>query len=375
MERARFYDGRQATPFDALLEISESAIRIRNAADQSLLADWNAETLVVITRPTGGLPGTLSARADDDARLVVSEAVWNAGIAALLQQHKRLRQGPGIATWAAIGVACVMLVIVCTVYSPKALDVLARHVPEPWEEQIGVYSARALAEGEACTVNPIADAALKRFLKSVDAKHHDFSVTVTRDDDINALTVPGHNIVILQGLLVQVKTQGQLAGVLSHETGHAYYRHPLRSLVASMGARLLLGMLTGNAGIAGDAANAANQVLMLGNNRDFESQADFYGVKAMEHLGQDPRELGTFLKAMPAAGIDGQIPEWLLTHPNTENRVKAIQKELADHPPALRTGPPAPLFSDTEWKAIQHYCGDSKTPAPTKPDTGMIQKK
>lgn len=365
--QARFFDGRRSQPFEVRLEVTEAALRILRADTRDVLADWPAERLRVVTPPGGGLAGMLAC-GEDDARLAVDETLWAAEVAPLLRRHRKLSNGIGIGGWIALCVAAVLLIAGSIVYSPAAMDAAAQLVPPAWEERLGTYSAQSMVGNDGCPANAVADAALQRLVKSLDAQHHDFKIYVSSDTDINALTVPGHNIVILDGLLRAVATQGQLAAVLAHETGHAYYRHPLRMVMESLGARLLLGLVTGDAGVVSNAANAANQILLLRGNRDFESQADTYGMFALEHIGQPPRYLGDFLKTMPGAEVDGVVPEWLLTHPNTDNRIKAMQAALQQHPPARGLEPPAPVFSEAEWQAIKHYCGDK--PGPEKPAAG-----
>ena len=61
---------------------------------------------------------------------------------------------------------------------------------------------------------------------------------------------------------------------------------------------------------------------------------------------------------MPNVMLEKEIPEWLLTHPNTDHRLQLMHDSLAKNPPHLPPGPPKQLFTDKEWQALRHYCGD-----------------
>ncbi|MDE1151548.1 MAG: M48 family metallopeptidase [Micavibrio sp.] len=359
MNKARFFDGSQGHPQDVLIEADNGYLRLRGATTNIPIRDWPAEMLDIVSRPGGGLQGTLTCRLEPDCRVVVSDAVWKEQLEPLLRQHRKIGVTNGVLLWTGVVMACVGLLLAAIFYSPAALDEIAKNVPENWESQLGTYAADSLTAGKRCTANPVADAALQRVFKQMDIDHGDFTIYVSSDDEINALTVPGNNMILLQGLLTAVPTQGQLAAVMAHETGHAYYRHPLRMMVETMGGNILLGLITGNSGLMTNAVTAANQVVLLRGNRAFEAQADSYGMAALVRNGLPPVYLSDFLKTMPHQELEKNIPEWLLTHPNTENRIKLMHDELLAHPPEITGAPKAPLFSDAEWHAIKHYCGDT----------------
>jgi len=372
MNKARFFDGSQGHPQDVLLEADNGYLRLKGATTNIPIRDWPAETLVVVSKPGGGMQGILSCRLEPDSRVVVSDIIWKEQLEPLLRQHRKIGGAGAAVLWGGIVVACVAVLLAAIFYSPAALDEVAKNMPPSWEEQIGTYAADSLTAGKRCAPNAVADAALQRVFKQLDVDHGDFNIYVSNDDEINALTVPGNNMILLQGLLNAVPTQGQLVAVMAHETGHAYYRHPLRMMVETMGGNILLALITGNSGLMTNAANAANQVILLRGNRAFESEADAYGMAALVRNGLPPVYLISFLSTMPNQELEKDVPEWLLTHPNTENRIKAMHEELQKHPPALPPAPPRNLFSTEEFQAIKHYCGD--TP-PSDTDTKKPQPK
>jgi predicted Zn-dependent protease len=166
---------------------------------------------------------------------------------------------------------------------------------------------------------------------------YQFQFHVLADDQtINAFALPGGQIFITVGLLKLLKTPGQLAGVLAHETGHVIARHSAEQIAKQ---RLTQG-LTGGAVIATYDPNnpssrgSAAVAMIIGNlvnlkfSRDDESEADNWGVKLMSEAGYDPNAMiGVMEILRDAAGKQG-TPEFFSTHPNPENRITRIQQAI-----------------------------------------------
>ena len=70
----------------------------------------------------------------------------------------------------------------------------------------------------------------------------------------------------------------------------------------------------------------ANSVL-LKYSRDAESDADLLGARMMAKAGYNPMEMARFFEKLEAQGGRGG-PQFLQSHPNPGNRMKAIQEEI-----------------------------------------------
>jgi predicted Zn-dependent protease len=74
------------------------------------------------------------------------------------------------------------------------------------------------------------------------------------------------------------------------------------------------------------------QVLFFKFSRDAETQADELGFRFMTKAGWDPRQMVPLFQMLDGvgkvAGASGKLPEWLETHPDPENRLKATEERL-----------------------------------------------
>ncbi len=161
------------------------------------------------------------------------------------------------------------------------------------------------------------------------------------ENTVNAFALPGGQVFITAGLLKNLKSEGELAGVLGHEIGHVVGRHSAEQIAKS---KLTQG-LTGAAAIAaydperpGTAVRAAaaamiGKLLSLRYGREDELEADRMAVRYTADAGYDPRAMVQVMQTLErVGGGKGGGPEFLQTHPNPGNRIgkieEAIQKEF-----------------------------------------------
>ncbi len=152
---------------------------------------------------------------------------------------------------------------------------------------------------------------------------------------VNAFALPGGPVFITMALLSRLKTQDQVAGVLSHEITHVLARHSAQQIAKSD----LTNGLVNAVGVASGTANAAQTAQMIGQlvnmkyGRDDESQADTFGVCLMEVSGYDPQGMIQVMQILQQVSGSGRQPEFMSTHPNPENRIRKIQDAIASTQP------------------------------------------
>ena len=159
---------------------------------------------------------------------------------------------------------------------------------------------------------------------------------------MNAFAIPGGAMYVNTGLIQSVKNASELAGVLSHEMGHVTARH-----VAKMANRgrntgfvanifyILVAILTGNpylANAGGLAGSVAGSAYMNTYTRDAEREADALAVETMVHAGWNPEGMVTMFETLQSesGGFDG--PQFLSSHPATEERIENVQRDIAKYP-------------------------------------------
>ena len=158
--------------------------------------------------------------------------------------------------------------------------------------------------------------------------------------DINAFALPGGAVYLHRGLLEQVRTEGQLAGVMAHEIAHVALRHGTnqasKAYLAQAGLGILGSLLGGKQnGTAGQIVGAVGgfglNALFLKYSRNAETQADVVGAQIMAKAGYNPMEMVTFFESLrQQQGSDpGKVARFLSDHPAPADRQARVRQEIA----------------------------------------------
>ncbi len=142
---------------------------------------------------------------------------------------------------------------------------------------------------------------------------------------VNAYAFPGGSIGVTRGILLNLETEGQLAGLLGHEIGHVNARHTAEQMSKGV---LTQAVLAGISIYAGYQAPGYDRLLsqlgMLGAgallaaySRDNEREADALGMTYMVGAGY---------------GTDGFIDLMDMLNTLSKHKVNAVELLFATHP-------------------------------------------
>ncbi len=184
-----------------------------------------------------------------------------------------------------------------------------------------------------------------RIANSLPEKLFNYHFYVIQDDSFNAFASPSGFIFIHSGLIEQIESEEELAGILAHEIAHVSCRHISAQIersskmkfmsIAGLAASILLGMTgaedAGTAVMAGTMATLESTSLVY--SREFEEQADRVALEHLSRCGYKPECMLESLKRMLNMDWRGTtIPAYLYTHPPTRDRVAFISAWLDAHP-------------------------------------------
>ena len=179
--------------------------------------------------------------------------------------------------------------------------------PADKDEQ-GIWQLMERAEEEISGSNLLMnDPELTGYLKDLIEKiggpaAKDFRIYLAKIPDFNAVMFPSGFAVVFSGLLLRMRNEAQLAGVIAHESGHFLRRHMIRSWrdmrrktdILSIGA-----MLAGIGGAAGGVylgdyvqlAQLGAILSLFQYSHEMEAEADAMGVKLIAEAGYAPVEM------------------------------------------------------------------------------------
>ena len=173
------------------------------------------------------------------------------------------------------------------------------------KDELGIWQQMERVEAEIADSNLlIKDPSLNNYLRDLIGRvggpaTKDMRIYLARIPEFNAMMFPTGFSVVFSGLLLRMRNEAQLAGVIAHESAHFLRRHQIRqwrdmrkkSDVLAIGS-MLAGVAGGAAGVyTGDLARLAQLgtiLSLLRYSRTLEAEADAMSVKLLADAGYSP---------------------------------------------------------------------------------------
>jgi predicted Zn-dependent protease len=235
---------------------------------------------------------------------------------------------------------------------------------EDEENKMGFDAYQEVLKSEKRSTDAEANAMIQRVGKRLAAvvpggDKFQWEFTLLESDTINAFCLPGGKVAFYTGILPYCQNEAAVAAVMGHEIGHAVARHGGKRMTQGAilnGATVMAGELLKAKGYSESNTNMmlavggglANVGVVLPFSRGHELEADSMGLDYMAKAGYDPQEAVAFWQRFATLGSSG--PAFLSTHPQSEDRAKALAKQM----------PQSKAFYDA---AAQKYGAGAKVPA------------
>ena len=188
----------------------------------------------------------------------------------------------------------------------------------------------------------LADPALKRLTDRMAAALDldRIRVHVYEIEPVNGLAAPDGRIFITRGFFRKyrdgVVTAEEMASVIAHELGHVALGHSRRRIIDFSGQnaiRTVLAMVLSRfiPGLGAWLASMLASMLAARLSRQDEYEADEYATALLIKAGIGAAPQKTLFGKLEGltGGAGGTTPAWLLSHPKSDERVAAIERNEA----------------------------------------------
>ena len=184
-------------------------------------------------------------------------------------------------------------------------------------------------------VRAYVDDLVQRLARNSDAQLP-FSVKVIDSDELNAFALPGGFLYVNTGLILEARTEAELAGILAHEIAHVTARHLTKQQTKAtlfQWFTLPLVFVGGPVGLGiQQAIGLAVPLTFLKFQRNYEREADFLGLQYTYRAGYDPVALIDILERLKESeqGEESRLAKIFSSHPMTRDRIERAQKSIAE---------------------------------------------
>ncbi|MDQ3470903.1 MAG: M48 family metalloprotease [Pseudomonadota bacterium] len=224
------------------------------------------------------------------------------------------------------------------------------------EDEKGLWQQVERVEEEIAGSNLVLkEPALEQYLRDLIGKvggpaARDMRIYLVRIPEFNAVMFPTGFSVVFSGLLLRMRSEAQLAGVIAHESAHFLRRHLIRQWrdmkrktdLLAIGA-MALGVGGAGAGVyTGDIARLAQFgtiLTLLRYSRLLEAESDAMGARLLAEQGYPPLEMSTtwqqLINELELSARYRRKPRernlsLFSTHPAPESRMRDLRATAAE---------------------------------------------
>lgn len=217
-----------------------------------------------------------------------------------------------------------------SVYGINQLDLVPKEiklsVTIPQEEKLGELITKAILKTETIIENEEIESAMDTVFaglnKSIDSTQFHYKIYVIQKDEVNAITLPGGNIIVYSGLLKFTKTPEEFAAVLAHEMGHVEHRDVIYKLGKDIGISVLVAVVVRSD--YGVLRKIAQTLLSSVFTREQEAEADHFAFEHLSKAGISPIVMASFFERLENEKQSyNEKLELLMSHPHNKKRIKA----------------------------------------------------
>jgi hypothetical protein len=175
-------------------------------------------------------------------------------------------------------------------------------------DEKGLWAQMERVEEEVAGSNLlIKDPSLNRYLQGLIGRvggpaAKDMRIYLARVPEFNAMMFPTGFTVFFSGLLLRMRDEAQLAGVIAHESSHFLLKHQIRSWRDMKRKTNIFAALSMAAGVAGGAtgtytgdlvrlAELGTMLTLFRYSRQLEAESDALGLKLIADAGYSPMSM------------------------------------------------------------------------------------
>jgi len=208
-----------------------------------------------------------------------------------------------------------------------AVNMIVPRIPLGVEQKMAVPFIRAMAavdhtSEQAQSIQKITDTIQEQCVRLP----YTFTVYVQESPRLNAVSLPGGNIVVFTGLLQKIESENELAFVLAHEIGHYVNRDHLRGIGRVLVFMMISAMLLGPDSNIGNLLVQSLNITEMAFSRNQETSADEFAINVLNckygHVGGSTN----FFNNLNPEDSANPLEHYLSTHPESRERISHLKE-------------------------------------------------
>jgi beta-barrel assembly-enhancing protease len=328
---AFFYDGKSSLRQEIVLYFDSKNESLHFVSSDGEQYIWPIKEIIFEQRPTG-------LHLDFGTDLIQQISIEDNNFIATLNDFRKQKGligwyqnliDLGSATHWGIAIAVLAIIGLCYVYAiPWVGEKSAALIPKEYDDKLG--NSAWIENQYFMSIDSSKTKLLNSFAKQLNLKNtKKLKFTVVQSDEVNAFALPDGNIVVFTGIIKEMKNYDELVGLLGHEASHVNNRHSMKMLCRSLSGYIFVSLILGDAnGVMAVIGDNVNSLQSLSFSREFEHQADSDGFDILVANKVNPKGMSNLFKRLKTHNSSIRIPEFLSSHPVTEDRITYIDSRI-----------------------------------------------
>ena len=209
-------------------------------------------------------------------------------------------------------------------------DWAAAQTPIRLENWLGKQALKQFPVQENLPLQQRLQSLLESLPADLPLQQYRFRVFLAETDEVNAVALPGGNIVVFSGLLKQVESENELAMILAHELGHFAQRDHLRGLGRGLGLAVAAALFFGENNAASNLLSNVLLTFQVRYSQAQEAAADRFGLELLvKRYGHAGGSSDFFVRMASEAG--SRIPYLLASHPHPQARIDKLAALITEN--------------------------------------------
>ena len=220
--------------------------------------------------------------------------------------------------------------IVFSIYITLGLlvDHIVPRLPSNIEHSLGAVFSQAHIHEKRTVEGQRTQRLLDDLVNSMEKKNGPYNIILVSDSILNAIALPGGNILVYSELLKSVESENELAFVLAHELGHFAHKDHLRGLGRGLVFMFISTVMFGESSIITDFISNSLINVEMKFSRYQESNADLWALDLLNRKYGHVAGAKDFIKRMAEMEDKSRIAYYFASHPFPQDRLNALENEI-----------------------------------------------
>ena len=324
---------------------------------------WHLKDVVLASDSARELPVRFGLKEDTGQRLVIAQPEAAATFLAWHKPQKTKHQRRRVQRWVAASLGLWTLGVVLYFASPLLTQMIVAVIPATWEQRLGESALQQFLEVHALVENsknyvvnpPALQPLVQRLAAANNNRGYTYTITVLHSPTVNALALPGGQLLIFSGLIQDAKTPEELAGVLAHEMAHVTQRHGITAYIRAILWNTFLQLMGSPDAVSSNLGGIAVTMMHSRYSQSAERESDLLAIERLHNAHIHTQGLETFFtrhkeeEAGETPTLLQKVLVFIGSHPPLTDRIQYLHNATQGLNAEITT----PALTEEEWQELR----------------------